>query len=185
MILHALTPQPKDIPAMNWWAVHAETLTAVHVEILPGPVANLRVVNPAQPVGVELYRSAPSRNERPEQIAPLIVEEIRRNFFAGIKAGSITLQTAAEAALPEYLIVFVADGEKPAVFRTEFPRMIVPVCPGDESSLSFEASHWTVNKDLSGEGWAYFLDGCQHALDELAPALVAAEIKVVDGGCPD
>lgn len=172
MILHAMNPDtPKQTP-MEWWAVHAETLTPVHISILPSNIADIRVVEPTAP-DATLFRSHPKRNDTPREIARDVMEEINRNFLQGINLGSLTIgPTDAVTPLPEHLLVMKANGENAAIFRTEFPRMIIPTRT-DETMLG-EPTHWTALEDLSAFGWAFYWEGCQQALDELAPAFIAA-----------
>jgi hypothetical protein len=175
MIYHAFHLDPATgRPALDYWAVHAETLTPVRVIGSTPPRVVLHVVAP-EPFPGPVFTSHPDAAFDPAAIRHEVIADIRRHLAptARTKITQATCLPPSEADLPEHLLVFDGAGEHPAIFRTRFPRIIIPVRPDDEEILD-TPSHWVAREDLTAHGWEYFWTGCQQALDQLAPALIAA-----------
>ena len=178
MLFHALPTRPTKNPraVLNWWAVHAETLTPIRIHSgSGGRIALDIVIDSAAPTVV--FASHPDAVADPAAIAAGIMEDLSAHICPGCILHSSKIIPPGQADLPEHLIVFDAQGEHPHLWRTADPHMIVPVehqdiCFKTEAILG-QPTYFRTATDLPATGWEYWWTECQLAMRELAPAIEA------------
>jgi hypothetical protein len=78
-----------------------------------------------------------------------------------------------QVTVPEYLIVFDANGGHPAIARTQDPHFVIDINEKLQM-LHTEHNFWRTTTDLSAEGWCYWWQDAQAAYENLAPDIIAA-----------
>lgn len=174
MILHAFDITPFTAkPSLDYWAVHAETLTPLRIHTPTNGNLMIQILTPPRSEYAE-FKSHPHCYYDAKAIAKEVFNDIKQHLIPSITRNHFAHRAlpSKNFALPEHLLVFDGAGEHPAIFRTQFPRIIIPAEPGDEEILG-TPSHWIAREDLTALGWEYYWTGCQQALEELAPAFIA------------
>lgn len=172
MIYHAFNTYTDGSAPDSWWAVHAETLTPVLIDASKAPLFALRAVLPPENE-TPVFSSHPDAAFDLTAIYREVSASIRTHICRKPAFRNLRPATRADAAVPEYLLVFDAQGENPAICRTSDPHLIIPASEHDEMILG-QPLYWRTATDLPVTGWEYWWTDCQLAWDKLAPDMIAS-----------
>ena len=167
----------------EWWAVHVPTLTPIRIS-LRGVRLHLQWAYNAIPLHASHPEAHATLRLDEPRLANQLATELAANFDKPIRLVKSSPIPTDYPELPEHLLVFDLNGEIPAIWRSADPRSISPVevIPSDDVSpigelidaiygpteiLSATALSSSAEIEITAEGYLYYYQECEAALEEL------------------